>query len=190
MFVSFKLSYNRSSVKVTQLAGRSSSDYLTNIDQIIDGDVTIYGNLTISNRVQVRDLHVATNDGTTICGYDLTAILEDSVRRDDLTPKVINGAKTFLGKVTIEELTLADNAIVFGLYRWSDILGYLQQMQSDIELKGPLEFSNRFHVNELQVIGAINKITANEFGNVWLLREGDQVNRNFVYYNFPIKNEL
>lgn len=173
----------RPSVKVTQLAGRPHSAYLTKTDQIIDGEVRLYGNLTINGRLQVRDLNVAENKlhSTQICGLDLMAMLADCVRRndDDDRPAVITGAKTFSGNVTIEKLTLGNRGFVFGLENnWSDIVGHLERVQNEIQLYGPFDILNRVRIDDLQVNGGtINGISSVDFGKVWLLRERDQVKK-------------
>lgn len=157
------------SAKTVILFGHKFSDFLTKTDQIIPGNVTIHGNLIV-NDIQIGNIR--TNNK--ICKYDLGAMIADTITANmELHHPIITGDKFFRNHLTLGNVQVGGN--VFQLGTMESLLGYLNVLNDNVELNGPITLSNGLRVDKLTFTQSINGISRADFGYQWMLSETDQV---------------
>lgn len=143
-------------------------------DQTINGDVSIHGNVIVRNGSNLHLNHLTTKNP--VFGVDFNEIFDDSYKLGNTENTESMHIKTnkFFTNLTIGELTVENDFWQIGTTT-GDILNRLEESSKSINLTGPLTFSKRFEINDLNVTGAINDISSSRFGNEWFSAEGKQV---------------
>lgn len=169
LFISFQIRVNAENLFI----GKTPIDRLLTADtfQEIKGNVTIHGNILVSNRSNVEIDNLFTNN--TIFGFDLQSLLDDCYVISPNETVVVSSNKWF------RNLTV-DKIIVEGDF-WqlnqstAEIVQRLDDLRNGIRLQGNQIFTLPMSINNLTVTDFINDIPSSSFGKNWLLLEGKQV---------------
>lgn len=156
--------------------GKTPIDRLLTLDteQVINANVTIHGNVSITNGSAVEINHLLTNNR--IFGIDLQTLLDDCYFVSPNESIVITSPKWF-ANVTIDQLVVEGDFWQVG-QTLEEIQQRLQDLETELTISGPITFNNQFTIKNLTVIGAINDIPSERFGKEWLLLEGAQVSES------------
>lgn len=159
----------RAAAKTVSIFGHKFTDFLTNTDQIIPGNVTVQGNLIV-NDIQINNLQTSNK----VCGYDLGSIIADTVTTTtESRNSIITGEKIFRNDLTLGNVNVGGN--IFQLGTMESILGYVNMVTEDVTLEGPITFKNDLRVDNLTFTQSINDMSSGDFGTQWMLSETDQV---------------
>lgn len=169
LFISSQIRVNAENLFI----GKTPIDRLLTVDtfQEIKGNVTIHGNILVSNGSNLEIDHLSTNN--TIFGMDLQSLLDDSYVITPNETVVVSSNKWF------RNLTV-DKIIVEGDF-WqidqttAEIVQRLDDLRNGIRLQGNITFTLPMSINNLTVTDSINDIPSSSFGKNWLLLEGKQV---------------
>lgn len=157
------------------LVGKTPIDRLLTLDteQIINANVTIHGNILLANNSAVEIGHLIMNGR--IFGVDVPALIEDSYIYSSNESIEITAFKQF-DNVTVDRLVIDDGCDFWQTGQTTEeIQKFLNDLQSDFRVSGPIIFDQQFSIENLTVTGAINDIPSTRFGNEWLLFNGSQV---------------
>lgn len=154
----------------------------TDTDQVINGNVTIHGNISVSNCLEID--HLITNNS--VFEVDLNGLLDDcylDVSNDD---SIVVTTKKWFQNITIEELIVESDFWQMG-EPTSVIAKRVNELNNGLHIQGPITFSSHFDIKNLTVTDSINDIPSSIFGQHWLLYEGKQV-RVFTFFSIDHKN--
>lgn len=142
-------------------------------DQEINANVTIHGNILLTNDTNIEVNHLNQNNGT-IFDVNLSELLDDCYFNPSNENLIVTQPKWFQ-RITIDQLIIECD--FWGVGRTTEeIHQYLEDLKTGLSVKGPITFHSHFNINNLTVIGTINDIPAERFGRNWLRSQGSQVN--------------
>lgn len=152
---------------------------LTNsTDQVINGSVTIYGNVFVSNASNLNFNHLSMQNR--MFDINLEELLNDSYSINENATIHITTNKWFRN-LTIERL-IVENDFWQMKASTEEIHSRIEELMKNVTQIGPMTYSNQFEIDVLTVNGSINGIPSDKFGTEWLLTYGDQVNpKNKIY---------
>lgn len=157
-------------------------------DQVINANVTVHGNVFVTNDANVTVNHLFMNG--TVFGVDLPALIDDCYFNSPNESIIITQPKWFQN-ITFDRLVVESDFWQVGLTT-AEIQQHLEDLKTGITITGPVTFDSDFSINNLTVIGTVNDIPGQIFGRNWLRTEGAQVNRskkkNHIFYLGWISN--
>lgn len=160
------------------MIGKTPIDRLLTLDtdQIINANVTIHGNILLANNSAIDIDHLKMNGR--IFGVDVPALIEDSYIYSPNRSIEITAFKQY-ENVTIDRLVIDDGCDFWQTGQsTAEIQKFLDDLQSDFRITGPITFDQQFSIDNLTVTDAINDIPSTRFGKEWLLLNGSQVMYN------------
>lgn len=158
--------------------GKTSVDRLltTDTDQVIHGNVTVHGNVILSNDSKLEIDHLFTDNP--IFGIDLEELLNDCHVNSPNETIVVTTNKWFknltIGQIIVEEGDFWQTGESTGT-----IVKRLEDLKNGLRIEGPITFTSPFDINNLTVSDSVNDIPSSSFGRQWLLYEGKQVSYFF-----------
>ncbi|XP_055679370.1 uncharacterized protein LOC129787669 [Lutzomyia longipalpis] len=163
------------------LSGRNFRDFLHfDRDQYIAGNVTMKKEFSAQN-LTVADLH---GDGK-ISGVDIGSLITDTARKGERI--ILTGNKIFKGGLSIENLDVA----YLPNFNISHVNGNFLDFMGKKIVWDSMEFTEEMEINEMTFQGFLNNIENFDFGNTWLLTEGDQnIATSQIFTNVEAHGEI
>lgn len=158
--------------------GKNPIDRLltTDTDQVIHGNVTVRGNVILSNDSNLEIDHLITD--SPIFGMNFEDLLNDCHANSPNETIVVTTNKWF------QNLTIAQIIVDGDFWPMGESTGVivkrLEDLKNGLRLKGPITFTSPFRINNLTVSDTVNDIPSSSFGQQWLLHEGKQVSFIFL----------
>lgn len=152
---------------------RSIEQLLTrNTDQIITGNITINGNVLVTNNTGISIRHLSTNND--VFGVSLDFMLADCVERIASQPPHLVATKLishmYIGHLVVETNFWQSNRSTAAIKTLYESLRYGITMDGD-----NIVLNNQFAIGQMTATETINGMASSSFGLDWLLIETDQV---------------
>lgn len=151
-------------------------------DQVINGSVTVHGNLFVSNASNLNFNHLSMQNR--MFDINLQELLDDSYSLSENSSIHITSNKWFRN-LTIEQL-IVENDFWQMNASTGEIHSRIEELMKNITQIGPMTYSSQFEIDVLTVNGSINGIPSEKFGTQWLLTYGDQVNKIILFGHFYV----
>lgn len=102
----------------------------------------------------------------------MQTIVDDSILSNHEN-NIFTEDKTFTGDVTIDNIICRGN--IFELGPMNAVLSHINKIEETVHLIGPLTFDKSIKIKNVMFSNYLNEISSRDFGNLWLLRDGEQV---------------